>query len=73
MQMAANSEPTDVLIAGGGYVGLALGLALSHALDGGSRVRIVDPGSEAVGFELDVCLPAQGGVRCANALKSALQ
>lgn len=42
--MAANSEPTDVLIAGGGYVGLALGLALSHALDGGFRVRIVDPG-----------------------------
>lgn len=36
-------------------------------------IRIVDPGSEAVGFELDVCLPAQGGVRCANALKTALQ
>ena len=30
-------------------------------------IRIVDPGAEAVGFELDVCLPAQGGVRCANA------
>ncbi len=36
-------------------------------------IRIVDPGSEAVGFELDVCLPAQGGVRCANALKTAQQ
>ena len=46
-------------------------------LDPGQRadalIRIVDPGSEAVGFELDVCLPAQGGVRCANALKTALQ
>lgn len=36
-------------------------------------IRIVDPGAEAVGFELDVCLPAQGGVRCANALKTAQQ
>ena len=24
-------------------------------------IRIVDPGSEAVGFELDICLPADGG------------
>jgi predicted Zn finger-like uncharacterized protein len=36
-------------------------------------IRIVDPGSEAVGFELDVCLPAQGGVRCANQIKTARQ
>jgi len=36
-------------------------------------IRIVDPGVEAVGFELDVCLPAHGGVRCANALKTAQQ
>ncbi len=34
-------------------------------------IRIVDPGTEAVGFELDVCLPAAGGVRCANQLKTA--
>jgi predicted Zn finger-like uncharacterized protein len=34
-------------------------------------IRIVDPGSEAVGFELDICLPAHGGVRCANPLKTA--
>jgi predicted Zn finger-like uncharacterized protein len=34
-------------------------------------IRIVDPGAEAVGFEMDVCLPASGGVRCANALKTA--
>jgi predicted Zn finger-like uncharacterized protein len=34
-------------------------------------IRIVDPGSEAVGFELDICLPANGGVRCANQIKTA--
>ena len=34
-------------------------------------IRIVDPGAEAVGFELDICLPASGGVRCANPLKTA--
>ena len=36
-------------------------------------IRIVDPGTEAVGFELDVCLPAAGGVRCANPVKTASQ
>jgi hypothetical protein len=36
-------------------------------------IRIVDPGAEAVGFELDVCLPADGGVRCANPIKTAQQ
>jgi predicted Zn finger-like uncharacterized protein len=36
-------------------------------------IRIVDPGTEAVGFEIDVCLPADGGVRCANQLKTARQ
>lgn len=34
-------------------------------------IRIVDPGAEAVGFELDICLPATGGVRCANQIKTA--
>lgn len=34
-------------------------------------IRIVDPGAEAVGFEMDICLPASAGVRCANALKTA--
>jgi predicted Zn finger-like uncharacterized protein len=34
-------------------------------------IRIVDPGTEAVGFEMDICLPAPGGVRCANPLKTA--
>jgi predicted Zn finger-like uncharacterized protein len=36
-------------------------------------IRIVDPGTEAVGFELDICLPATGGVRCANQVKTARQ
>ena len=34
-------------------------------------IRIVDPGPEAVGFELDICLPATGGVRCSNQIKTA--
>lgn len=34
-------------------------------------IRIVDPGADAVGFEMDVCLPASGGVRCAAQLKTA--
>jgi hypothetical protein len=34
-------------------------------------IRIVDPGSEVVGFELDVCLPARGGVHCANPIQTA--
>ena len=36
-------------------------------------IRIVDPGTEAVGFELDICLPAAGGVRCASQVKTASQ
>ena len=27
--------------------------------------------AQVVGFELDICLPAQGGVRCANQIKTA--
>ena len=34
-------------------------------------IRVVDPGPEVVGFELDICLPAPGGVRCANHFKTA--
>ena len=36
-------------------------------------IRFVDPGSEAVGFELDICLPSDGGVRCASQIKTARQ
>ena len=64
---ALDIAPADYLPGAGG----------TGLLEPGQRadalIRIVDPGSEAVGFELDVCLPAQGGVRCANALKTAQQ
>jgi len=36
-------------------------------------IRIVDPGTDAVGFELDICLPVNGGVRCANQITTAQQ
>lgn len=53
------------------------GRGASGLLDPGGRadalIRIVDPGVEAVGFELDVCLPAPGGVRCANPITTARQ
>ena len=49
--------------------GLPAGRRRAGLLGPGERadalIRIVDPGPEAVGFELDVCLPATGGVRCA--------
>jgi predicted Zn finger-like uncharacterized protein len=38
-----------------------------------AEIRIVDPGTEAVGFEMDICLPANGGVRCANQTTTAAQ
>lgn len=38
-----------------------------------AEIRIVDPGQEAVGFEMDVCLPVDGGVRCANQITTAAQ
>jgi hypothetical protein len=53
------------------------GAGATGLLEPGQRadalIRIVDPGAEAVGFELDICLPAQGGVRCANQIKTARQ
>ncbi len=57
--------PADYLPGAGGANLLAPG-ERADAL-----IRIVDPGAEAVGFELDICLPARGGVRCANPLKTA--
>ncbi|MBX3702894.1 MAG: DUF3426 domain-containing protein [Steroidobacteraceae bacterium] len=38
-----------------------------------AEIRIVDPGQEAVGFEMDVCLPVDGGVRCASQMAAAAQ
>jgi 2-octaprenyl-6-methoxyphenol hydroxylase len=37
------SEKVDVLIAGGGFAGLVLGIALRRALPGGFAVAVVDP------------------------------
>jgi hypothetical protein len=31
-----------------------------------AELAFVDPGANAVGFELDACLPVSGGVACAN-------
>jgi len=36
-----------------------------------AEIVFVDPGREAVGFELDVCLDGPSGVRCASALPSS--
>jgi predicted Zn finger-like uncharacterized protein len=57
--------PADYL-PGSGASGL---LAPGQRAD--ALIRIVDPGSEAVGYELDICLPAPGGVRCASQVKTA--
>jgi hypothetical protein len=36
-----------------------------------AEIRIVDPGRDAVGFEMDVCLAEDGSVRCANQAAAA--
>ena len=46
------------------------GTGTARLLEPGQRadaeIRIVDPGKDAVGFEMDVCLPQVGGMHCAN-------
>jgi predicted Zn finger-like uncharacterized protein len=46
------------------------GTGAPRLLESGQRadaeIRIVDPGKDAVGFQLDVCLAEDAGVRCAN-------
>jgi predicted Zn finger-like uncharacterized protein len=46
------------------------GSGAGNLLEPGQRadaeIRIVDPGRDAVGFEMDVCLSMTDGVRCAN-------
>ena len=46
------------------------GLGTPRLLESGQRadaeIRVVDPGKDAVGFEMDVCLPMDGGIRCAS-------
>ena len=60
-------EPKDYL-PGSGAPGL---LAPGQRAD--AEIRIVDPGREAVGFEMDICVPAGNGVRCANQITTAAQ
>ncbi len=53
-------EPVDYL------PGANAGTLLEPGQRADAEIRIVDPGKDAVGFEMDVCLPVPGGVRCAN-------
>jgi predicted Zn finger-like uncharacterized protein len=39
-------------------------LAAGQRID--AQMGFADPGADAVGFEIDACLPARGGVACAN-------
>lgn len=55
-------EPTDYL-PGGAAPGKRL-LGAGQRAD--AEIVFVDPGPDAVGFELDLCLPVGGGLRCAN-------
>ena len=56
-------EPADYL-PGGAAVG---GTLLGAGQRADAEIVFVDPGRDAVGFEVDLCLPAGGGLRCANA------
>ena len=53
-------EPADYL------PGTGTGSLLEPGQRADAEIRIVDPGKDAVGFEMDVCLPMSGAVRCAN-------
>jgi 2-octaprenyl-6-methoxyphenol hydroxylase len=44
MSGGGNGQTYDLVIAGGGFAGLALGLALSQTFDGDMRIAVVDPG-----------------------------
>jgi hypothetical protein len=60
-------EPKDYL-PGSGAPGL-----LGPGQRADAEIRIVDPGREAVGFEMDICVAAGNGVRCANQITTAAQ
>jgi predicted Zn finger-like uncharacterized protein len=60
-------EPKDYL-PGSGAPGL-----LGPGQRADAEIRIVDPGQEAVGFEMDICVRAGNGVRCANQITTAAQ
>ena len=53
-------EPADYL------PGEGPGTLLGPGQRADAEIRIVDPGKDAVGFEMDVCLALTSGVRCAN-------
>ena len=57
--------PADYLPGSGG----------ARLLESGQRadaeIRVVDPGKDAVGFEMDVCLPMGGSIQCAGQVAAA--
>jgi hypothetical protein len=59
--------PADYLPGGAG--GSAPLLGAGQRAD--AEIVFVDPGRDAVGYELDLCLPAGDGVRCANPVPAA--
>jgi predicted Zn finger-like uncharacterized protein len=60
-------EPVDYLPATGA------GTLLEPGQRADAEVRIVDPGKDAFGFEMDVCLSMTDGVHCANEARPAAQ
>lgn len=60
-------EPADYL------PGPGVGSLLEPGQRADAEIRIVDPGKDAVGFEMDVCLPMANAVRCANEARPATQ
>jgi predicted Zn finger-like uncharacterized protein len=60
-------EPADYL------PGPGVGSLLEPGQRADAEIRIVDPGKDAVGFEMDVCLPMADAVRCANEARPATQ
>ena len=51
------------------------GAGTPRLLESGQRadaeIHIVDPGKDAVGFEMDICLPMEGSIRCASQVAAA--
>lgn len=60
-------EPVDYL------PGTGTGNLLEPGQRADAEVRIVDPGKDAVGFEMDVCVAMSNGVHCANEAPQAAQ
>jgi hypothetical protein len=60
-------EPVDYL------PGSGTGNLLEPGQRADAEIRIVDPGKDAVGFEMDVCLSMADAVRCANEARPTAQ